>query len=103
MSHRTGAWVAVAITARSCLACHGLPSASITTTPLSVTTNPAFGRPSDPRPVSPGTAYTPDASCRARYGAVENGGPAAGGLGSARPNAAAASSAARHELQVRTP
>jgi hypothetical protein len=64
-SHRTGAGVVFRIVASSRAPWAGLPSASMTTTPESVTTNPAFDRPSTPRPVSPSTAYTPRAISRA--------------------------------------
>src|SRR5215212_7034611 len=46
----------------------GLASASMTTTPWLLTMKPAFGLPSDPRPVSPGTAYTLGATLRTGNG-----------------------------------
>src|SRR6476659_6511227 len=55
---------------RRALPCLGLARASTTTTPPGVTMKPALERPSDPRPVSPSTAYTPSARRRATYGGV---------------------------------
>src|SRR6185503_15020526 len=63
-SHLIGLEVTVRIARTSASACCGLARASITTTPESLTTNPALGRPSEPRPVSPSAAYTPAASRR---------------------------------------
>src|SRR4249919_1623547 len=62
--------VTVRIVRRSASPWRGLASASTTTTPSEVTMKPALGRPSDPRPVSPRTTYTPLAIRRAT-----NGGP----------------------------
>src|SRR5581483_1564807 len=76
--------------------CAGLASASITTTPSAVTTNPALGRPSEPRPVSPSTAYTPGA--RARRGNASGAGR--GGLAHAAAAAPAAPVVLPHDLQL---
>src|SRR5688572_25581249 len=64
MTHSIGRGVTDRIAAASRRAWAGLGSASITTTPESVTTKAALGCPSEPRPVSPTAAYTPGASRR---------------------------------------
>ena len=69
MSHWIGSGVIVRIVRSSVFPCAGLASASITTTPVRVTTNPALERPSDPCPVSPSTAYAPGAELANGIGA----------------------------------
>src|SRR5919112_5120290 len=58
----------------------GLANASTTTTPSRVTMKPALGRPSTPRPVSPGTTYTPSARRWATYGGARTVSPGDGAI-----------------------